>query len=112
LGFGLAYFDSWLNYFQINIRSSYSRQYWINKFVYLLAILGTSLFITNYTETQQQEMLIAWFLTVVFILMSEFLTPVESMPYWAQQITLVNPTGYFVEVIRMLILEGFTFSDI
>jgi ABC-2 type transport system permease protein len=80
--------------------------------VYLLVILGIGLFISNYTETQQQAMFIAWFFTVIFILMSGLFTPIESMPNWAQQITLFNPIRYFVEIIRMVMLKGATFSDI
>lgn len=80
--------------------------------VYLLVILGIGLFISNYTETQQQAMFIAWFLTVIFILMSGLFTPIESMPNWAQQITHFNPIRYFVEIIRMVMLKGATFSDI
>lgn len=80
--------------------------------VYLLVILGIGLFISNHTETQQQAMFIAWFFTVIFILMSGLFTPIESMPVWAQNITLFNPIRYFVEVIRMVMLKGASFSDI
>jgi ABC-2 type transport system permease protein len=80
--------------------------------VYLLVVLGIGLFISNYTETQQQAMFIAWFFMVIFILMSGLFTPIESMPIWAQNITLFNPIRYFVEVIRMVMLKGATFSDI
>ena len=80
--------------------------------VYLLVILGIGLFISNHTDTQQQAMFIAWFFTVIFILMSGLFTPIESMPQWAQQLTLVNPIRYFVEIIRMVMLKGATFSDI
>ncbi|HLF53407.1 ABC transporter permease [Flavobacterium sp.] len=80
--------------------------------VYLLVILGIGLFISNHTETQQQAMFIAWFFTVIFILMSGLFTPIESMPVWAQKVTLFNPIRYFVEVIRMVMLKGASFSDI
>lgn len=80
--------------------------------IYLLVILGIGLFISNHTETQQQAMFIAWFFTVIFILMSGLFTPIESMPQWAQNITLFNPIRYFVEIIRMVMLKGSTFSDI
>lgn len=80
--------------------------------VYLLVILGIGLFISNYTETQQQAMFIAWFFMVIFILMSGLFTPIESMPDWAQKITLFNPIRYFVEIIRMVMLKGAQFSDI
>ena len=57
-------------------------------------------------------MFIAWFFTVIFILMSGLFTPIESMPNWAQKVTLLNPIRYFVEVIRMVMLKGAGFSDI
>jgi ABC-2 type transport system permease protein len=80
--------------------------------VYLLLILGMGLFISNHTDTQQQAMFIAWFFMVIFILMSGLFTPIESMPKWAQNITLFNPIRYFVEIIRMVMLKGASFSDI
>lgn len=80
--------------------------------VYLLVILGIGLFISNFTETQQQAMFIAWFFTVIFILMSGLFTPIESMPKWAQNVTLANPIRYFVEVMRMVLLKGAGFIEI
>lgn len=80
--------------------------------LYLLVTLGIGLFISNFTDTQQQSMFIAWFLMVVFILMSGLFTPIESMPGWAQKITLVNPVRYFVEVIRMVLLKGSGFYEV
>jgi ABC-2 type transport system permease protein len=80
--------------------------------IYLILILGIGLYISNHTETQQQAMFIAWFFTVIFILMSGLFTPIESMPKWAQKVTLLNPIRYFVEVIRMVMLKGATFSDV
>ncbi|TRX36991.1 ABC transporter permease [Flavobacterium sp. ZT3R18] len=80
--------------------------------VYLLVILGMGLLISNYTDTQQQAMFIAWFFVVIFILMSGLFTPIESMPQWAQNVSLLNPIRYFVEIIRMVMLKGASFSDI
>lgn len=80
--------------------------------IYLLVVLGMGLLISNYTDTQQQAMFIAWFFVVIFILMSGLFTPIESMPVWAQKVTLFNPIRYFVEVIRMVMLKGSGFSDI
>jgi ABC-2 type transport system permease protein len=80
--------------------------------IYLLVILGIGLIISNYSDTQQQAMFVAWFFTVIFILMSGLFTPIESMPQWAQNITFLNPIRYFVEIIRMVMLKGATFSDI
>ena len=80
--------------------------------VYLLLILGFGLYISNHTETQQQAMFIAWFFMVIFILMSGLFTPIESMPKWAQNLTLLNPIRYFVEFIRMVLLKGSGISEV
>lgn len=74
--------------------------------IYLLLILGFGLLLSNHTENQQQAMFIAWFFIVIFILMSGLFTPIESMPKWAQNVTLFNPIRYFVEFIRMVLLKG------
>jgi ABC-2 type transport system permease protein len=80
--------------------------------IYILVVLGIGLFISNFTDTQQQAMFIAWFFTVIFILMSGLFTPIESMPQWAQIVTEFNPIKYFVEVMRMVMLKGSGFMDI
>lgn len=80
--------------------------------IYILVFLGMGFFISNFTETQQQAMFIAWFFVVIFILMGGLFTPIESMPEWAQKITEFNPVRYFIEVIRMVMLKGSDFHDV
>lgn len=80
--------------------------------VYLLVVLGMGLFISTFTDTQQQAMFLSWFFMVIFILMSGLFTPIESMPGWAQVITQFNPIRYFVEVMRMVMLKGAGFYEI
>ena len=80
--------------------------------IFLLVILGMGFFISNFTDTQQQAMFIAWFFMVIFILMSGLFTPIESMPQWAQYLTEFNPIKYFVEVMRMVMLKGSSITDI
>lgn len=80
--------------------------------IYILVILGIGLFISNFTDTQQQAMFIAWFFVVIFILMSGLFTPIESMPDWAQFLTEFNPIKYYIEVMRMVMLKGSNFNDI
>lgn len=80
--------------------------------IYILLFLGLGFFISNFTETQQQAMFIAYFFMVIFILMSGLFTPIESMPSWAQHITEFNPVRYFIEVIRMVMLKGSGFADV
>lgn len=80
--------------------------------VYLLAILGLGLLLSTYSATQQQAMLVSFFLMMVFILLSGLYTPIESMPEWAQWITKFNPVSYFIQVMRMVVLKGSSLADI
>jgi ABC-2 type transport system permease protein len=80
--------------------------------VFLFPVLGVGLFFSAISNTQQQAMFIAWFFVMIFVLMSGLLTPVESMPPWAQAANLVNPLSYGVKIIRMIILKGSGFADV
>jgi ABC-2 type transport system permease protein len=80
--------------------------------VYLLAVLGLGLLISSVTQTQQQAMLIAFFLMMIFILLGGLYTSIDSMPAWAQWVTRFNPVTYFIDVIRMVVLKGSTLQDI
>ncbi len=79
---------------------------------YLLAILGIGLLISNFSQTQQQAMMVSFFFTLIFILMSGLYTPVESMPFWAQKVAWMNPVTYLVDVMRMVLLKGAQFADV
>ncbi len=78
----------------------------------LSAVLGLGLFISNLADTQQQAIFIAFFFVIVFVLMSGLFTPIESMPPWAQWLTVPNPIAHFVDVMRSVLLKGSTLSDV
>lgn len=80
--------------------------------IYLVALLGLGLLLSTYSQTQQQAFLVAFFIIMLFILLSGLFTPIESMPRWAQVITWFNPVAYFIEVMRMVILKGSGLADI
>jgi drug efflux transport system permease protein len=80
--------------------------------IYMLVVLGIGLWISNFADTQQQAMFLAWFFMVIFILMSGLFTPIENMPDWAQKLTWGNPIAYFVKVLRSVLLKGSNFADL
>lgn len=80
--------------------------------VYLLAVLGLGLLVSTYTSTQQQAMLISFFMMMVFILLGGLYTSIDSMPGWAQVIAKINPVTYFIEVMRMVVLKGSGLGEI
>ncbi|MCO6466673.1 MAG: ABC transporter permease [Bradyrhizobiaceae bacterium] len=79
---------------------------------YLVAVLGLGLLISTIAETQQQAMFISFFFMLIFVLLSGLLTPISSMPEWAQVVTRFTPIRYFIEVMRMVVLKGSTLYDV
>ena len=80
--------------------------------IFMTAILGLALFISTFSDTQQQFMFIAFFFLIIFVLMSGIFTPADSMPIWAQKFNLVNPVAYLMRINRMVMLKGSTIGDI
>ncbi len=78
----------------------------------LMAILGMGLLISNFANTQQQAIFIAFFFVLIFILLSGLFTPIESMPLWAQYLTIPNPIAHFVAFMRNVLIKGSEFSDV
>ena len=68
--------------------------------VYLAALLftfvmsGLGVIAANYSSTMQQAMFGMFFFVMIFVLMSGLVTPVESMPLWAQRFTRLLPPCY------------------
>jgi ABC-2 type transporter. len=76
--------------------------------IFLLAVLGLGLLVSTMANTQQQAMLLSFFLMMIFILLGGLYTSIDSMPVWAQMFTKINPVAYFIEVMRMVVLKGST----
>jgi len=74
--------------------------------VYLIVVLGMGLGISTITRTQQQSMFVAFFFTLIFLLMSGLFTPVDSMPDWAQRVAEANPVKHFVSIMRAVLMRG------
>ncbi len=80
--------------------------------VYLVVALGLGLLISTIARTQQQVMFIAFFVLLLFLLLSGIFTPLESAPGWAQGIAAVNPVKYFVYIMRTVLVRGGGIADI
>lgn len=79
--------------------------------VYIIAISGLGIIISNYSNTLQQAMFLVMFMILIIILLSGLFTPISGMPRWAQIIAYCNPLSYAAEIMRMIYLKGAYFSD-
>lgn len=62
-------------------------------FSFVMSGLGVS--IANCSSTMQQSMYVMFFFIIIFQLMSGLMTPIDSMPQWAQYITYRYPAALF-----------------
>ena len=85
---------------------------YLSAFVYLLTFTAIGLVIANYSETQQQAMLVAFMLFLACFMLSGIFTPISSMPDWAQTVTMFNPIRHFVEIVRLVFMKGSNFIEI
>lgn len=80
--------------------------------VFFLIMSSLGLIVSNYSSTMQQAALLMFFFLIIFVLMSGLLTPVSSMPQWAQSLTWLNPLRYYIESLRALYLKGSSVAEL
>lgn len=77
-----------------------------------LTFSGFGLIISNYSDTMQQAIMVMWFFVVCMMLLSGLFTPVNSMPDWAQRLTLVNPIRHYIDAMRTVFVRGGTIGSV
>ena len=66
----------------------------------------------NLSDNIQQTMFVMFFFVIIFMLLSGLLTPISSMPEWAQKFTIVLPPRYYIDIMRAVYLKGTTFVEL
>jgi len=79
---------------------------------FMLTTLGTGLFISTISRTQQQAMLTSMFFIMPQMMLSGFVFPVENMPPFFQALTTVIPLRYFLVIIRGIMLKGTGWAEL
>ncbi len=74
--------------------------------LFLFCTVGGGLFISTFSATQQQAMMVSVFFFMPAILLSGLVFPIHNMPLAAQFITYFNPLRYFIIVLQDLFLKG------
>jgi ABC-2 type transport system permease protein len=75
-------------------------------FLYLFTTLGTGMFISTISTTQQQAMFFTWFFAMFAIMTSGFFAPIANMPKSIQYLTYLNPLRYFMVTVRAIMMKG------
>ncbi len=84
----------------------------LGSFLYLFSTLGFGIFIATISASQQQAMLGAFGFMLPAMLLSGFMSPIDSMPSWLQPLTMVIPMRHYIEIMRGCLLKGATAIDL
>ena len=74
--------------------------------VFLISSLGLGIFISSAASTQQEAMMLVWFIMLPSIFLAGFFFPIEAMPCFLQVISYVIPLRYILVIFRGIILKG------
>jgi len=72
----------------------------------LMTSLGMGLFISSVSNTQQESMLLSYFIMLPSIFLSGFFFPITAMPRFLQYLSYIVPLTYFLVIVRGIILKG------
>jgi ABC-2 type transport system permease protein len=85
---------------------------YLGALLFALAMSGFAVAIANLSDTMQQCIFVLFFFVMLFMLMSGMLTPLRSMPEWAQTLAAAFPPRWFAEIMRALYLKGATLPEL
>ena len=74
--------------------------------LFIMTTLGLGLLISTVSQTQQQAMMLGFFVNPPFMLLSGFIFPIASMPQPMQYLTYLISLRYFLVIIRGIFLKG------
>ncbi len=80
--------------------------------VFCVLVSSFALIISNYSDSTRQASLTMFFFLVIFILMSGILTPIRSMPEWAQWLSMLDPMRHIIEALRLIYVKGSRFNEL
>jgi ABC-2 type transport system permease protein len=92
-------------WFRIPFTGSYFTLY-AGLLLFLLAAVGMGLMLSAVVSTMQQAMLYAFVIMMPFALLSGLTTPLSNMPDIFQDLTLINPLRYAIDIAHRVYLEG------
>lgn len=74
--------------------------------LFIVTSLGLGLLISTVSHTQQQAMMVTFFVMLPSIILSGFIFPIENMPWLIRQTTYLIPLRYFLVIVRGIFLKG------
>ena len=80
--------------------------------LFIVTAAAIGLCISSFAQSLQQAIVGTFLLLVPMVMLSGFAPPISSMPEIFQDLTLLNPMRYGLELIQRIFLEGAGFLDL
>ncbi|HAL57832.1 MAG TPA: ABC transporter permease [Bacteroidetes bacterium] len=75
--------------------------------LFIMAALGIGLFVSTIADSQQVAFQIASLVSMLpTIILSGFMFPIRSMPWWLQVLSNVTPAKFYLVILRGIVLKG------
>ncbi|MDJ0744608.1 MAG: ABC transporter permease [Xenococcaceae cyanobacterium MO_167.B27] len=74
--------------------------------LYLFVGIGIGMILATLCRSQQQVLLMTFFINLPLIQLSGAIAPIESMPIFMKYFSLLNPLRYYVIILRGILLKG------
>jgi ABC-2 type transport system permease protein len=74
--------------------------------LFLVSSLGIGIFISSVANTQQEAMLLVFFVMLPSMFLGGFFFPLEAMPQALQALSYLVPLRYMLIIIRAIVLKG------
>lgn len=78
---------------------------YLSMFVFISSVIGVGLFVSSLSMNQQQAILGTFVFMTPAVTLSGYATPIENMPEWLQQVTVINPLRYYLIIAKGLFLK-------
>ncbi|MFS2224670.1 ABC transporter permease [Pantoea sp. B65] len=79
--------------------------FYFTMLIYGLSLVGFGLLISSLCSTQQQAFIGVFVFMMPAILLSGYVSPVENMPIWLQNLTWINPIRHFTDITKQIYLK-------
>ncbi|MBK4714324.1 MULTISPECIES: ABC transporter permease [Tenebrionibacter/Tenebrionicola group] len=80
--------------------------------MYIFLCLSIGIAISGAAQSQLQALQMSSFYFIPSIMLSGFISPFISMPFWAQAIGSCLPLTYFIRLIKGVMLKGYTLTEL
>jgi len=79
--------------------------FYFTMIIYGFSLVGFGLLISALCSTQQQAFIGVFVFMMPAVLLSGYISPVENMPVWLQDITWINPVRHFTDITKQIYLK-------